>query len=330
MSNYFSANFDQILDGLLFGLGVLAVYLGAVFTGALIRSLGGAGSKGLTVAGRYVTGWVYYLRGDDRDIVNVTLNIIVDNHLKFDTLVADRRTWLVWPNAYRQRLIRLASLRTTEDNPVILFPDDAPLPKSWGGRFRRRCDDMLQDMLATVKIVKDGKTRRVRLQRESDYKADLRPADQHHQREMQQRQLDRSCARPGDDRAPLCHRPDLRAAARPPRAPSARHGHPGGHAAEPAAGLPEGGRRGTQDPLPNAPVDRTAVRKKSRAFRGCQGVAAEASGTIGCRGARSDRRGRAAVTGAAGHLSRRSYFITRTHSGQATVTSGLSHCDSRP
>jgi hypothetical protein len=175
MSNYFSANFDQILDGLLFGLGVLAVYLGAVFTGALIRSLGGAGSKGLTVAGRYVTGWVYYLRGDDRDIVNVTLNIIVDNHLKFDTLVADRRTWLVWPNAYRQRLIRLASLRTTEDNPVILFPDDAPLPKSWGGRFRRRCDDMLQDMLATVKIVKDGKTRRVRLQRESDYKATYGP-----------------------------------------------------------------------------------------------------------------------------------------------------------
>jgi hypothetical protein len=175
MSDYFSANFSQILDGLLFGLGVLAVYLGAVFTGALIRSLGGAGSKGLTFAGRYVTGWFYYLRGDDRDIVNVTLNIIVDNHLKFDTLVADRRTWLVWPNAYRQRLIRLAALRTTEDNPVILFPDEKPFPNTWGGRFRRRCDDTLQDMLATVKIVKDGKTRRVRLQRESDYKAAYGP-----------------------------------------------------------------------------------------------------------------------------------------------------------
>jgi len=175
MIEYFRANADQILDGLLFGLGVLAVYLGAVFTGALIRSLGGAGSKGLTMAGRYVQGWFYYLRGDDRDIVNVTLNIIVDNHLKFDTLVADRRTWLVWPNAYRQRLIRLAALRTTEDNPVVLFPDDPPWPNTWGGRVRRRCDDMVQDMLATVKIVKDGKARRVRLQRESDYKATYGP-----------------------------------------------------------------------------------------------------------------------------------------------------------
>jgi hypothetical protein len=175
MSDYINANFSQILDGLLFGLGVLAVYLGAVFTGALIRSLGGAGSKGITIAGRYVTGWFYYLRGDDRDIVNVTLNIIIDDHLKFDTLVADRRIWMVWPNAYRQRLIRLAALRTTEDNPVILFPDDTPSPKTWGGRFRRRCDRFLMDMLTTVKIVKDGKTRRIRLQRESDYKATYGP-----------------------------------------------------------------------------------------------------------------------------------------------------------
>ena len=41
------------------------------------------------------------MRGDDRNIVNVTLNIVVDNHLTFDTLVADRRLWFVWPNAYR-------------------------------------------------------------------------------------------------------------------------------------------------------------------------------------------------------------------------------------
>ena len=55
MRAYLSENWNQILDGLLFGLGVLAVYLGAVITGALIRSLGGAGSKGLTVLGRYAT-----------------------------------------------------------------------------------------------------------------------------------------------------------------------------------------------------------------------------------------------------------------------------------
>ena len=175
MLDYLRDNGGQILDGLLFGLGVLAVYLGAVFTGALIRSLGGAGSKGLTAAGRYLQGWFYYLRGDDRDIINVTLNVIVDNQLKFDTMVADRRIWFVWPNAYRQSMIRGAARRTTEDNPVIAFAEPAPAPNSWAGRFRRRCDDMVHDMLASVKVVKDGKARRVRLQREDDYKATYGP-----------------------------------------------------------------------------------------------------------------------------------------------------------
>ena len=171
MLEYLRANGSQILDGLLFGLGVLAVYLGAVFTGALIRSLGGAGSKGLTAAGRYVQGWFYYLRGDDRDIINVTLNIIIDNKLKFDTIVADRRIWFVWPNAYRQAMIRGSARRTTEANPVIEFLQPGPPSNSWAGRFRRRCDDMVHDMLASVKVVKDGKAQRVRLQREDDYKA---------------------------------------------------------------------------------------------------------------------------------------------------------------
>ena len=108
MFEYLSQNGSQILDGLLFGLGVLAVYLGAVFTGALIRSLGGAGSRGLTLAGRYMQGWFDYLRGDDRNTINVTLNTIVDDHLKFDTLVADRRIWYVWPNSYRIQMIRRA------------------------------------------------------------------------------------------------------------------------------------------------------------------------------------------------------------------------------
>ena len=67
-------------------------------TGAIIRSLGGAGSKGLTFLGRYATGWLDYVRGDDRNTINVTLNMVVDGHLKFDTIVADRRVWNVWPN----------------------------------------------------------------------------------------------------------------------------------------------------------------------------------------------------------------------------------------
>lgn len=175
MRDYLRENASQILDGLLFGLGILAVYLGAVFTGALVRSLGGAGSKGLTFLGRYAQGWFFYLRGDDRDILNITLNMIADNELKFDTLVADRRIWFVWPNAYRQQLIRRAARRTTEEHPFILFPKQAPAAKSWLGRMRSRCGDWVHDTLASVKIVQDGKARRVRLEREDDYKATYGP-----------------------------------------------------------------------------------------------------------------------------------------------------------
>jgi hypothetical protein len=171
MLDYIRDNTSQIIDGLLFGLGVLAVYLGAVFTGALIRSLGGAGSKGLTFAGRYVQGWFFYLRGDDRDIINVTLNIIDDNKLKFDTIVADRRIWAVWPNAFRQAMIRSASRRTTEDNPVLHFLQVVKPPKTWFGRVCRRCGDSVRTMVTSVKVEHNGKKRRVRLQREDDYKA---------------------------------------------------------------------------------------------------------------------------------------------------------------
>ena len=169
MRNYLSENASQILDGLLFGLGILAVYLGAVLTGAIIRSLGGAGSKGLTVLGRYATGWLDYVRGDDRNTINVTLNTVVDGHLKFDTIVADRRIWSVWPNQYRVLLIRRAAKRTTSDNPVIIFPEapTAPRRRSLGGR--------ITDMLASVKVTENGQSQRVRLIREDDYRATYAP-----------------------------------------------------------------------------------------------------------------------------------------------------------
>ena len=173
--NYLRDNFAQILDGLLFGLGILAVYLGAVFTGALIRSLGGAGSKGLTFIGRYVVGWWYYLRGDDRDTVNITLNMVVDNCLKFDTLVADRKIWFVWPNAYRVQMIRNAAKRTTQANPVILFPPRPSEPKSWTGRVRRRSFEWLRRVLASATVVEDGRTQRVSLMPEDDYRATYGP-----------------------------------------------------------------------------------------------------------------------------------------------------------
>src|SRR5712675_1232822 len=175
MFGYFSDNGSQIFDGLLFGLGVLAIYLGAVLTGALIRSLGGAGSVGLTIAGRYMQGWFDYLRGDDRNTINVTINMIVDNQLKFDTLVADRRIWYVWPNAYRMQMIRRAARRTTIDNPVVLFPEKPREPTTVLGRIRRRWRERVHDMVASATVVENGKSQRVRLIQEDDYRATYGP-----------------------------------------------------------------------------------------------------------------------------------------------------------
>jgi hypothetical protein len=168
MREYISQNWNQLVDGLLFGLGVLAIYLGAVLTGAIIRSLGGAGSAGLTVLGRYATGWFDYVRGDDRNTINVTLNMVIDGHLKFDTIVSDRRIWHVWPNQYRIHLIRRAAKLTTQDNPVIVFP---PKPT----RARRTLGDRITDRFASVKVVENGRSHRVALMREDDYRATYAP-----------------------------------------------------------------------------------------------------------------------------------------------------------
>jgi hypothetical protein len=168
-------NGGQIFDGLLFGLGILAVYLGAVLTGALIRSLGGAGSAGLTLAGRYMQGWFDTLRGDDRNTINITLNMVVDDQLKFETLVADRRLWYVWPNTYRMQMIRRAAKRTTPDNPVVLFSEKPNVPRSLLGRIRHRWWDLVQGALASSTVVENGKSQRVRLIREDDYKATYGP-----------------------------------------------------------------------------------------------------------------------------------------------------------
>src|SRR5882757_9074413 len=175
MFNDLALNGGQVFDGLLFGLGILAVYLGAVLTGALIRSLGGAGSAGLTLAGRYMQGWFDTLRGDDRNTINITLNMVVDNHLKFETLVADRRMWYVWPNTYRLQMIRRAAKRTTPDNPVVLFTEKRTPPRSLLGRINHRWWDRVTGMLASSTVVENGKSQRVRLIQEDDYKATYGP-----------------------------------------------------------------------------------------------------------------------------------------------------------
>jgi hypothetical protein len=90
--------------------------------------------------------------------------------LKFDTLVADRRIWYVWPNSYRMQMIRRAARRTTLDNPVVLFTENARRPRSLLGRLRQNWRQRLHDMVASSTVVENGRTQRVRLMREDDYK----------------------------------------------------------------------------------------------------------------------------------------------------------------
>src|SRR5712671_6944287 len=175
MLAYLRDNIGNLSDGLLFGLGLLTVYLGAVVTAAIVRSLGGAGSMGLTVLGRYATGWFDYVRGDDRNSINITLNMVVDNHLKFDTLVADRRLWYVWPNAYRVSLIRRAAKRTTKDNPVVMFAEQRARPRTIVERMRRGVGERITDAVASVRTTENGRSQRVPRIREDDYRATYAP-----------------------------------------------------------------------------------------------------------------------------------------------------------
>jgi hypothetical protein len=168
MLSYLRDNVSQLSDGLFFGLGLLTVYLGAVVTGALIRSLGGAGSMGLTLLGRFIAGWFDYIRGDDRNTINITINMVVDNHLKFDTIVADRRIWSIWPNAFRIYLIRSAAKKTTRENPVIMFPEN---PAQRRHALRR----LLTSLFSRSTVVENGRRQRVHLMKEDDYRATYSP-----------------------------------------------------------------------------------------------------------------------------------------------------------
>ena len=165
----------QVWDGAVFGLGVLAVYLGAILTGTIIRSLGGAGGAGLTFMGKYVRGWRAYLRGEENEIVNITLNMVVDDHLKFDTIVADRNVTDVWTNPYHLGLIRAAAKKTTHDNPIVMFQQRMEKPKSWFGRLQRSIGKAMIGRMTSAEIVEGGRTRRVFLTRQEIYKATYAP-----------------------------------------------------------------------------------------------------------------------------------------------------------
>ncbi len=94
--------------------------------------------------------------------------MVVDNHLKFDTIVADQRIWSIWPNAYRIYLIRSAAKQTTRENPVIMFAEN-PAP------HRHPLRRFLTNLFSRATVVENGRRQRVHLMKEDDYRATYSP-----------------------------------------------------------------------------------------------------------------------------------------------------------
>jgi hypothetical protein len=112
-----------VLDGLIFGLGVAMVWIGAVITASIVRSLSIAGGSGILLMTKLATGYMRYKRADASDIVNATLNTLRGGVLSIDTLVSDRLVMDVWPNPYHVRQLWRAARACTEEQPVIVFAD---------------------------------------------------------------------------------------------------------------------------------------------------------------------------------------------------------------
>src|SRR5918992_2434963 len=98
-----SFDLSLTLDGLLFGLGVAMVWLGAVLTASVVRSLSIAGGSGILLAARLASGYWRYKSADARDIVNATLNTRGHGVLSIDTIMSDQLVFDVWPNPYHVR-----------------------------------------------------------------------------------------------------------------------------------------------------------------------------------------------------------------------------------
>ena len=112
-----------VLDGLIFGLGVAMVWIGAVITASIVRSLSIAGGSGILLMTKLATGYLRYKRADASDIVNATLNTLRGGVLSIDTLVSDRLVMDVWPNPYHVRQLWRAARACTEEQPLIVFAD---------------------------------------------------------------------------------------------------------------------------------------------------------------------------------------------------------------
>lgn len=123
MTNFIQDYIDmsRLFDGMLFALGIFAAWLLAVISASIIRSFGAAGGGSLVFVGKYILGRRQYAKGDQSNIVNVTLNTLRNGKLSIDTLVGDKLLQEVWPNVYHWSKLKAAAKRCTEDDPVIKF-----------------------------------------------------------------------------------------------------------------------------------------------------------------------------------------------------------------
>jgi hypothetical protein len=101
--------------------------------------------------------------------------MVIDNHLKFDTIVADRNVTDVWTNLYHLGLIRAAAKKTTHDNPVVMFQERIERPKGFFGRVQRRIGKAMIGRMTSAEVVEGGRRRRVFLTRQEVYRATYAP-----------------------------------------------------------------------------------------------------------------------------------------------------------
>jgi hypothetical protein len=134
-------DFSKWLDGLLFGLGMFAVWMLAVLGGSIMRSAGTAGGSGLVFAGRWLLGRHQFERNDQSTIVNVTLNTTRGGVLSTDTLVADMPLSSVYQNLYLAMRLRAAGKACTVDDPVVKLTGN-------GDRTTRAIYDPLINLIA--------------------------------------------------------------------------------------------------------------------------------------------------------------------------------------
>jgi hypothetical protein len=104
-------NLDAVLTGLLGALVLL--YAGA------FRAIGQVISR---ITTPIAIGYWFYWRSSNPNKINVTLNILTDQHLDIDTIVADRLLTDIYKNHFIAQMVKLAAKRTTPEDPVVHFP----------------------------------------------------------------------------------------------------------------------------------------------------------------------------------------------------------------